>query len=364
MERLARRDLEALLPYLREIYACSDLEGFASCVVSTLPKVVPSDSVSYAEIDLRSRKTIAVVVDPPMSDDLPEAEKVFERHIHEQPLVNHQKTGDGRALKISDFLTRSQWHNLALYNEFYKEIRGIEHQMAIALPATAPLLNGVALSRSGKDFSERDRLLLDLLRPHLMQVHQNAKALARSQHDEPPERAVEGSERGIVVLSGKDRVQWCNEQARRWMGEYFEPARRVDRLPESLSRWVEHQRSPPSGGSSVPPPREPLIVKQAGKHLVVRLVADDPEEGSHRLVLEERYAPLSVGSLEALGLTGREAEILLHIAWGKTNKEIAATLCLSPLTVKKHLEHVYRKFGVESRTEALSRALQLLNLLG
>jgi DNA-binding CsgD family transcriptional regulator len=54
---------------------------------------------------------------------------------------------------------------------------------------------------------------------------------------------------------------------------------------------------------------------------------------------------------------------LVYAAQGKTNKQIAASLYVSPLTVKKHLEHVYEKLGVESRTEALSRALQLLSVL-
>lgn len=66
VERLAQRDIERLLPYLHEIYVSSDLEGFASRVVSTLPRVLPSETVSYLEIDVQSRKTGGPpVVDPP-----------------------------------------------------------------------------------------------------------------------------------------------------------------------------------------------------------------------------------------------------------------------------------------------------------
>lgn len=364
MGRLGHRDTEALLSYLREVYVSSDLAGFASRVVSTLPQVLPSESVSYAEIDPQNRKTGAEVLDPPASDYALEA-RVFERHVHEHPLINnYQQTGEGQAVKISDFLTKSQWRSRALYNEFFKEIRGIEHQMAIAIPTSAVPV-GIALGRSGRDFSERDRLLLDLLRPHLMQAHRNAAALTQRQHDANHLRqAVEGSERGMIVLSSKDRIQWCNERARLWVEEYFEPARGVDRLPESLSRWVEHQKSLLSGRGSVPLPPKPLILKQPGKHLLVRLVADDPEGETNLLILEERYAPLSIGSLQTLGFTAREAEILIQIAHGKTNNEIAAILYVSPRTVKKHLDNVYRKLGVTSRTEALSHALQVLNLLG
>ena len=52
---------------------------------------------------------------------------------------------------------------------------------------------------------------------------------------------------------------------------------------------------------------------------------------------------LSRGSLELLGLTDREADILLGISQGKTNKHIATSLYVSPLTVKTHLQHIYGK---------------------
>ena len=68
--------------------------------------------------------------------------------------------------------------------------------------------------------------------------------------------------------------------------------------------------------------------------------------------MEERVSMLSDQSLERFGLTPREVEILHLVAQGKTNKEIAADLYISPLTVRTHLEHIYEKLGVGSRTEA------------
>ena len=79
--------------------------------------------------------------------------------------------------------------------------------------------------------------------------------------------------------------------------------------------------------------------------------------------MEKQTLPFSAGTLKALGLTRREAEILIWIARGKTNNEVAALLYISPLTVKKHLEHIYQKLGVESRTEAVSRALEIFDLV-
>jgi DNA-binding response OmpR family regulator len=63
---------------------------------------------------------------------------------------------------------------------------------------------------------------------------------------------------------------------------------------------------------------------------------------------------------ERFGLTAREAEVLLWIAGGKSNREIALILDLSPRTVNKHLEPVFEKLGVENRTAAAALAIRTL----
>jgi DNA-binding NarL/FixJ family response regulator len=65
--------------------------------------------------------------------------------------------------------------------------------------------------------------------------------------------------------------------------------------------------------------------------------------------------------LEKLGLTPREAEILLWVAQGKSNFETGIILGISAATVKKHLVHVFKKLGVESRNSATLRALEILS---
>lgn len=68
----------------------------------------------------------------------------------------------------------------------------------------------------------------------------------------------------------------------------------------------------------------------------------------------------SSAPLQQLGLTTREAEILLWVAQGKTNPEIAIILNIRPRTVKKHLEHIFSKLGVETRTSATRTAIEAL----
>jgi DNA-binding CsgD family transcriptional regulator len=71
------------------------------------------------------------------------------------------------------------------------------------------------------------------------------------------------------------------------------------------------------------------------------------------LLLEERR--------EEVQLTAREREVLAWVAQGKTNAEIARLLWLAPSTVRKHLENVYAKLGVGTRTAAVARFLGLLD---
>ncbi|MGJ7501540.1 response regulator transcription factor [Variovorax sp. ZT5P49] len=61
----------------------------------------------------------------------------------------------------------------------------------------------------------------------------------------------------------------------------------------------------------------------------------------------------------AAGLTPREGDVMHWLSCGKTDAEIAALLEISPRTVHKHLEHVYVKLGVETRTAAVMRALAM-----
>ena len=76
------------------------------------------------------------------------------------------------------------------------------------------------------------------------------------------------------------------------------------------------------------------------------------------LLLREEYLEIPVPVLEALGLSRREAEVLKWAAEGKRDGEIALILGLSVRTVNHHLERIYRKLNVETRTTAAAHALE------
>lgn len=84
------------------------------------------------------------------------------------------------------------------------------------------------------------------------------------------------------------------------------------------------------------------------------------DEYLFRLSRAEAGAPPEEVLRSAFGLTGREAEVLLWISRGKTNKDIGDILGLSPRTVNKHLEQVFVKLGVENRASAAIKATRQL----
>ena len=89
-----------------------------------------------------------------------------------------------------------------------------------------------------------------------------------------------------------------------------------------------------------------VFVEGEASCLVVRLLSHN----SHRfLVLHKQARTVTAKSLEALGLSGCEAEVMTWTAQGKTNAETATILKLSRRTVDKHLEHIYSKSGPASR---------------
>jgi DNA-binding NarL/FixJ family response regulator len=72
----------------------------------------------------------------------------------------------------------------------------------------------------------------------------------------------------------------------------------------------------------------------------------------------------SAAPLEALGLTARESEVLLWVAQGKSNPEISTILGTAENTIKKHLQHIFEKIGVDNRNAATLRTLEVLSRRG
>jgi DNA-binding CsgD family transcriptional regulator len=91
----------------------------------------------------------------------------------------------------------------------------------------------------------------------------------------------------------------------------------------------------------------------------------EPVAGQWLVVMRESDDAAIVEAMAlALELTAREAEVLYWVVQGKTNRDIGDILGTSHRTVTKHLEHVFEKLGVETRTAAAALAMARVKQLG
>ena len=163
---------------------------------------------------------------------------------------------------------------------------------------------------------------------------------------------------GIIVLTGKGEVQCISELAQKWLKNYFANAQSNGSLPKELQRWIGRQNPSTKQPVSIPLHPETLFVTHGDHRLVVRLAENNSEQ--RILLLTEEQPVFTPALLETLGLTHRESEVLHWVAEGKSNPEIGIILDLSPRTVSKHLENIFQKLGVESRTAALLYVVETL----
>jgi DNA-binding CsgD family transcriptional regulator len=141
----------------------------------------------------------------------------------------------------------------------------------------------------------------------------------------------EAHAKGILLPDGTRRIEIGSETAGRILRDDLEMP--LARLPERIADW--HASA-----------RETLVITSDGSTLVV---VEATGAGSALLVSER-------SSYEDK-LTARERDVMRCVEDGLSNAEIARELWIQPTTVRKHLENIFAKLGVRSRTAALSRLL-------
>lgn len=342
MARLSTSELGQALDFVREAEGVTGHTAFPVSVLHLLGDLVGADAVSWHEwsVDDCGRHYSISTNAPEGTAAVWEA---YPTYRWQDPLAGGCLGAGaplpayvGRTLKVSDFLSLREFRRLELHAYVCRPL-GIDYVMKLFLPNRGKVARSFVFDRSGRDFRERDRLLVDLLRPHF--VHLDESARARRLADAFAFGAEEMG--GVVVLDSLDRIEFATDSTRRLLGEYGD--RRGDvRLPALIESWLRSDRERLTD-DAFPEPRRPLTVVRNGRRLVVRRVGD-------ALLLQEEIA----------SLTRREHEILDLIVEGHSNAEIAAKLWISPATVRIHLEHVYKKLRVQSRTAAVARLRQLI----
>ena len=227
-----------------------------------------------------------------------------------------------------------------------KRDAGLDHVPIIfmtGLAETEHIVRG--LEAGGVDYVTKPIVVEEMLAR--IRVH-----LANARLTQSARAALDVSGRYLLAVNGAGRLMWATPQAQKLLSDALAGESDDVVLPEPIPQWLEQARKGKAGSKTTImvtlAGNEPLRLQYMGKlganEFLLRLAKDSGSE-----------APAEFSS--ELGLTTREGEVLSWLSKGKTNRDIAQILGLSPRTVDKHLEQIYAKLGVENRTAAAAIAV-------
>jgi DNA-binding NarL/FixJ family response regulator len=176
--------------------------------------------------------------------------------------------------------------------------------------------------------------------------------LANARLTQSARAALDVSGRYLLAVSRQGKIMWATPQAQKLLSDKLAAGTDEElALPQPMLEWLEQAQKGKAGskttGMASFPNDEQLRLQYMGKL--------GPNEFLLRLA-RDTSTNLPAEFSSELGLTTREGEVLSWLSKGKTNRDIAQILGLSPRTVDKHLEQIYAKLGVENRTAAAAIA--------
>jgi DNA-binding NarL/FixJ family response regulator len=201
-----------------------------------------------------------------------------------------------------------------------------------------------ALACGGVDFVAKPIVLTELFAR--MRVHLSNSRKTRSARD-----ALDTIGRRIVAVDGDGNILWATPQAQDLLTRIGLRPEEGAALPWELKQWIAED-----GGTE-----GPIRLYRKFEREVEFRIMERRSEGAILLRIIDRAIGTGEQRLAyAFGISLREAEVLLWLTHGKSNKEIAEILQLSPRTVNKHLEQIFEKLGIENRTAAATMSVRVL----
>lgn len=313
---------------VRHVRAVRSAEGFSDHLLRALRSIISGD---ICVVDWNGRKGLEVkTAYDPIGSIPKEVNEAVHRYLHENPLYGRRHH---EACSISDCLNVSQWERTALYQEAYRKM-GQRDGLAIDLDFADGRRLSLNITRSKRGFTQGERLALTLLRHHVEDVYFSLKAIERSR--------VEwiGVNNDGVIFANREQAQGLFAR----LNLRYAPS--ATRLPSPLCDWFRDCFRQWYAG------RIPQRSTYDFGHTLVRFAPSEISSDEGFLLFEPRAGTLGPE------LSMREREVLAWLTEGKTNAEIATLLDISQGTVKRHLENLYAKIGVENRHAACQWALR------
>jgi DNA-binding CsgD family transcriptional regulator len=328
VDRPPHADARRLFEFVGEVQAAalSDRIQLTKVVLTALARLVRCEAAACTEG--RVPDPLVTTSTNPEIAALRAHDELWEACLPHHPLVTYwHRSGDYRALRFSDLLSRRSLHGLPIYQYFWRPF-GVEYDLGARLRLARGHVIDIALMREGRDFSAEERDLLEVLRPHvgrlLRQADNRVFANALMSCFGLTRRE---SEALALLVRGMSTP---------------EIAATLFLSPGTVRKHLEHVYS-----------KLGVTTRAAAAAAAIEACVAPPADGddwSHGLLGMEDV-------LSIVGLTRRESDVLALLAAGKRNAEIGSELSLKAETVNKHLDHIYAKLGVGGRTEATVRAL-------
>ncbi|BEP60312.1 response regulator transcription factor [Variovorax sp. V213] len=166
----------------------------------------------------------------------------------------------------------------------------------------------------------------------------------------------------ITVRLPEGKLIWQTALARELLQRYCDT--RAPETPPVVLEWLR-RHAPDARQQGIEPPALSIVQGAAGLSLRLHRQTGQDDDGDEWMIVMREVSDTAVIEAMSLSLklTAREAEVLYWVVKGKTNKDIGEILGSSPATAKKHLERVYVKLGVETRTAAAGVAIKRIREL-
>ena len=178
--------------------------------------------------------------------------------------------------------------------------------------------------------------------------------LANARKIQSARLALDAADQFLVATDREGEILWFTPQAYRLLEERFggDDADRL-RLPEEILGWLRARAS----NTRTAVTSDETIFRKNGLQSRIRFVGG-AERGEILFRISDAQPEVPLAAVRArFNLTQRETEVLSWIVQGKSNRDIASILTLSPRTIDKHLELIFVKLNVENRTAAAALIL-------
>jgi len=359
VEALRQKDVKNLLHAVSKVYSGMDRETLPDRTISAVGTVLNCDFICFDSFGSDDN-----YLDTQWHNDptllTPKMAETFGRTFNADPfkhpntmILSDPSLG---AIKFSDCVGRADFRKTDLYNEFFRPSE-IEDNMSIAFPLGDGLTITCSAARKLADFDERDRLVLTLLAPHLKNAIRNSIEFKKMQEQEQRlERLFNQVSRAVICVGADGSVLKKTTLASILLSKYFgKDVMTNQSLPEPLRTGLRAVSSDVFGTFAAP---RPFYIDLAVSRLWIEPVLD-PASGEITLLMREEES-VSRDRFASIGLTQRESEVLYWISEGKTDEAIGILCGISTRTVHKHIEHIFQKLNVETRTAAVRVAMDTI----